>query len=127
MAEELIDAVKVRQEMDAMVDMITHPAFVAAMKNMKASPVSKRREIGKETLTVDALRAQGVTIPRGMRLTTRYFEPGRPGFLEVDAAGVIKAGRIPKFDVGDLGGTVQWGGCACGGGLTFCGGAGGST
>jgi hypothetical protein len=50
MPNELIDPAEVRKEMDVMIEMITHPAFVDAMKNMKATPVSKRRELGKKTL-----------------------------------------------------------------------------
>ena len=129
MPNDLIDPVEVRKEMDVMIEMITHPAFVDAMKDMKATPVSKRRELGKKTLTVDALRRKGVKIPDKMRLTTRYFEPGKPGILEIRPTGnpvITKFPRYPQIDALDPG-TVAWGGCACGGGLTFCGGAGGST
>lgn len=128
MTTELIDPKKVRAEMEEMITMITEPAFVRAMKEMKETPVSKRRELGKRTLTVDALKAQGVKIPDGMRLTTRYFEPGKSRYIEVDPNGNLTERAFPKFRGRDgLGGVVQWGGCACGGGLSFCGGAGGST
>lgn len=129
MANDLIDRQKVKKEMDVLINMITHPAFVDAMKKMKASPVSKRRELGKKLLNIDVLKAQGVEIPPGMRLTTRYFEPGRTEVLELGPDGLIRGVKIPKFSVGDLKelGNVAWGGCACGGGLSFCGGAGGST
>jgi len=129
MPNDLIDPQKVKKEMDQLITMITHPAFVDAMKQMKASPVSKRRELGTKVLTVKSLKAQGVDIPPGMRLTTRYFEPGKPEILELGPDGKIRGIKLPKFPIGDINdaGTVAYGGCACGGGLSFCGGAGGST
>jgi hypothetical protein len=131
MPNELIDATKVRKEMECMIDMITHPAFVAAMKLMKETPISGRQELGKKTLTVKALKAQGVKLPEGMRVTTRYFEQGRPDVLEVDPDGEAHVTKSPLFMTGSPNklqpGAVAWGGCACGGGLSFCGGAGGST
>jgi hypothetical protein len=127
MANELIDPRRVRKEMDEMIEMITHPAFVAAMKKMKETPVSERQALGKRTLTVAALTAGGVRMPAGMRVTTRYFERGIPEVIEVSPDGKVKATKTPLFPIGADGGTVSWGGCACGGGLSFCGGAGGST
>ncbi len=126
---DMINESKVKSEMGAMVEMLSHPAFVAAMKNMKATPIKKRRAVGKKTLTVKALKAKGVPIPAGMRLTTRYFEPGRPGVVEIDPTGHPRITKNPRFPQSGIDGpgTVSWGGCACGGGLSFCGGAGGST
>ena len=126
MPDLMIDAAKVKAEMSAIVDAISHPAFVDAMKNLKATPAVRRQEYGKKHLTATALRQKGVNLPAGMRLTTRYFEPGKPGFIEWQPDGKIGRSRIPRLPIGD-GGTVQWGGCACGGGMTFCGGAGGGT
>ena len=124
----MIDEAKIKNEMGAMIKMLSHPAFVAAMKNMKATPIKKRRAVGKNTLTVKALKAKGVPIPDGMRVTTRYFEPGKPGVVEINPSGKIRVTKNPKFPSGIEGpGTVAWGGCACGGAATVCGGAGGST
>ena len=126
MPEKLINPDKVRKEMDAMIEMITHPEFVASMKQMKETPLSKRKEFGAKNLTVEALKLKGVEMPVGMRVTTRYFEPNRPEIIEITPDGKIVRTRNPKFPTGP-GGTVAWGGCACGGGLSFCGGAGGGT
>ncbi len=133
MPDDYIDATAVKKEMDVMVNMITHPAFVDAMKTLKSTPPAQRREVGKKILTVENLKKKGVDIPKGMRLTTRYFEPGRPGILEMLPDGAIRNTKLPNFPIGKLDpgtldpGTLGIGGCACGGGLSFCGGAGGST
>jgi len=129
MANELINPVKVKKEMDAMIEMITHPAFVDAMKTMKQTPNSKRLALGKEVLSVQSLKSKGVKMPEGMRVTTRYFEPGTPEVLELRPDGKIKNIKVPSSPLGDFilkPGRLSWGGCACGGGLSFCGGAGAS-
>lgn len=126
MPEQLINADKVRKEMDAMIEMISHPEFVASMKAMKETPLKKRKEFGEQNLTVDALKAKGVKLPDGMRVTTRYFEPNKPDIIEITPEGKIIRTKNPKFPLGE-GGNVAWGGCACGGGLSFCGGAGGGS
>ncbi len=127
MPDPMIDRKKVKKEMDALIEMITHPAFVAAMKEMKETPVAARRKLAKDVLAVDALRNAGVTMPRGMRVTTRYFEPGKTEAIQVSPDGRLSTIKLPKELVIRGGGLVSWGGCACGGGLSFCGGAGGSS
>jgi hypothetical protein len=130
MGEQLINADKVRKEMDVMIEMITHPEFVASMKAMKETPLKKRREFGEQNLTLKALKAKGIKLPDGMRVTTRYFEPNKPKIIEITPDGKISITKKPQFVIGNLigdAGTLAWGGCACGGGLTFCGGAGGGT
>ena len=126
MANELIDPVKVKKEMDAMINMITHPEFVASMKAMKETPLKMRKAFGEQNLTVEALTAKGVEMPVGMRVTTRYFEPNKPDIIEITPEGKIIKTKIPKHIIG-AGGPLAWGGCACGGGLSFCGGAGGGS
>ncbi|MFC8314185.1 hypothetical protein ACFUEJ_11245 [Gordonia sp. NPDC057258] len=128
---ELINAKKVKKEMDEMVEMITHPEFVSAMKKMKEAPPEERRALAKDVLSVDALKDAGVVMPPGMRVTTRYFEPGKPDVLEIDPLGKPREFKLPREiakniakNPGDL---VAWGGCACGGGASFCGGAGGGS
>lgn len=124
----LIDAEKVKSEMKAMVKMTSHPAFVAAMKNLKETPLDQRLDVGRETLTVEALKAQGVDMPDQMRLTTRYFEPGTPNVIEVGPDGDVKNLVLEKPTVQDRPPNAPgYGGCACGGGMSFCGGAGGGT
>jgi hypothetical protein len=125
----MINRAKVQKQMDEMLDMITHPAFVAAMKQMKETPVSDRRALAKHVLAVDTLKGAGVKMPRGMRVTTRYFEPGKTEALQMSPEGRLSTIKLPQEMVARAGkgGMVSWGGCACGGGLTFCGGAGGGT
>jgi hypothetical protein len=125
MANDLIDPKKVRQEMDTMIEMITHPEFVAAMKQMKLATPKQRLELGKELLTVGSLSSKGVKIPEKMRITTRYFEPDNPSVWECTPEGKIILTKTPQFRRGV--GSVSWGGCACGGAATVCAGAGGST
>jgi hypothetical protein len=129
MVDQLIDADRVRRETDSMINMITHPAFVDAMKKMKETPLNSRREVSKSTLTLEALAAQGVPIPSDMRITTRYFEPGNPEVIEIAPDGTVSGTVAPKFPSGKPNDptTMAWGGCACGGTALGCAGAGGST
>lgn len=128
MPTDMIDGKAIRSEMNSMVDLITDPAFVDAMKTLKSLSPTQRQKYGRANLTVAALSKKGVKFPAGMRLTTRYFEPGKPGAIEWNPDGTSRVVKGIKIPIGDhSGGTVQWGGCACGGGLTFCGGAGGGT
>lgn len=127
MADQLIDRKKVKKEMDALIEMVAHPAFVAAMKQMKEAPVAERKKLAKGVLAVDTLKDAGVTMPRGMRVTTRYFEPGKTKAIQVTSDGRLSTVTLPKDFVAGGGGLVAWGGCACAGGLSFCGGAGGGT
>jgi hypothetical protein len=127
MPDPMIDRNKVKKEMDALIEMITHPAFVAAMKTMKETPVAERRALAKDVLAMDTLKNAGVKMPRGMRVTTRYFEPGKTEAIQISPGGRVSTVQLPKELVATRRGVVAWGGCACGGGLTFCGGAGGST
>lgn len=122
------DVKRLREKTDEMITAITAPAFVEAMRQLKNTPVKDRLATGAKLLKPDALRAAGVKLPRDMRITSRYFEPGKAAVIEV---GDLGARRVPQGGLRGTalggGGTVSWGGCACGGGLTFCGGAGGST
>jgi hypothetical protein len=134
MANELINADKLRAEMDRIIEMLTHPEFVAAIKEMKDTPVSKRREFAKKRLTVASLKRKGVPLSTEMRLTTRYFEPGRPEVLEITPDGEVTGTKFPKLPIGiprphgPLGDNNLLGGiCACGGIGPVCAGAGVST
>lgn len=121
------DVERLRKITDDMITAITDPAFVEAMRTLRKAPFEKRLKYGAELLNPEKLRAQGVPLPKDMRITSRYFEPGQPGVIEItDIPGVDprKATSIGLFD--NLG-PLSAGGCACAGGLTFCGGAGGST
>jgi hypothetical protein len=123
------DRNRLRERTDQMIDAITSPPFVEAMRQLREVPVERRLAEGARLLDPAALRAAGVPLPDDMRITSRYFEPGKPGVIEVgpdrnhhDLKGFVGG---QAFGVG--GGPRAIGGCACGGGLTFCGGAGGSS
>jgi hypothetical protein len=79
MADEEFDPDKLRETIDAMVEAVTAPAFVEAVRAVRTSPEDQRLAEGARRLSPDALRAQGVPLPPDMRITTRYFEPGQPG------------------------------------------------
>jgi hypothetical protein len=122
------DAARLQAKTSEMIKAITSPAFVEAMRQLKQTPVKDRLAMGAKVLDPATLRRAGVPLPSDMRITSRYFEPGKAGVIEV---GDLGARRVPTGTIrgGTLGGSepLSWGGCACGGGLTFCGGAGGST
>ena len=115
-----IDPVRLQKITADMIAAISSPAYVKAMKKMKATPLDKRLAVASKTLTPAALRASGVPLPEGMRISSRYFEPGSPTVIKVDDFGAVIGGR----GIGEVAGA--WG-CACGGAATVCGGAGGGS
>ena len=123
------DAKDLKAKTDEMIKAISSPAFVAAMRQLRNTPVAERLVKGAELLNPATLAAAGVPLPKGMRITSRYFEPGQTSVLEVDEGGAHLSGKgtikseglVPALRKTGIGG------CACGGGLTFCAGAGGST
>lgn len=114
-----IDPVKLKQLTDEMIAAISHPAYVAAMNKMKKTPMDQRLSVASKILTPAALKAKGVLLPEGMRISSRYFEPGDPTVITIDDFGA----RIARHDPGA---TAAWA-CACGGAATVCGGAGGGS
>jgi hypothetical protein len=112
-----VDPTKLKKITDEMIEAISHPAYVAAMNTMKKTPMDQRLSVASKILTPDALKAKGVPLPDGMRISSRYFEPGNPVVINIDELGA----RIAGPDVGPMG---AWA-CACGGAATVCGGAGG--
>ncbi|MFE9328209.1 hypothetical protein ACIHDR_43520 [Nocardia sp. NPDC052278] len=126
--ETLSDALVAKKLLDATNEMIatlSSPAFVAAMKKLKKTSVDKRLEVASKILTPTALAAAGVKLPSGMRVTSRYFEQGDPDIIEVTSHGAAlrHVGSIPALGGGAVG---AWA-CACGGGVSICGGAGGGS
>lgn len=119
-----LDVKRLKQITDELIVAISSPPFVAAMKKLKETPIDKRLALAGHTLTPDKLAAAGVKFPKGMRITSRYFEPGIPDIIEVTDKGakVTRDNSIPG-----LGGKVGAWACACGGTLGTCGGAGGGT
>jgi hypothetical protein len=128
MADEL-DVNTLREITDQMIAAITHPAYVEAMREIKATAQDKRLAEAKTRLTPDALRKLGVPLPVDMRISSRYFEPGLPAPLEVgdylpvgtDLASL--SAKLPRMS--DEERLLATSGCACGGAGTVCGGAGG--
>lgn len=101
-----------------MIAAISSPAFVKAMYAMNATPAERRLDVAKDILAPEKLRAEGVPLPEGMRITSRYFEPGNPTVIAVDDEG---ASTDLSREITPLAAC----GCACGGAATVCGGAGG--
>jgi hypothetical protein len=102
-----------------MIETITSPAFVEAMRKMKAAPADQKLSEGARLLNPDTLRKAGVPLPDGMRITSRYFEPGSEA-IDVNAHGAFLA----TDPANPLRLAAQAGVCACGGAATVCGGAG---
>ena len=133
----------------AIVDAITSPAYVDAMKKIKAAPNDRRLSAAMTALTPEKLRDQGVPLPAEMRISSRYFEAEMPAIevgelpggqkgllrqLEERNPGIMDKlrAREPKlfldlveFDLKEpVIDPVALCVCACGGGAGFCGGAG---
>ena len=121
------DVERLRKITDSMITAITAPAFVEAMRTLRKVPVEKRLEYGAELLNPEKLRAQGVPLPKDMRITSRYFEPGESAVIEITEIPGVDPRKAAGIGLFDKLGPLAAGGCACAGGLTFCGGAGGST
>jgi hypothetical protein len=118
-----IDAAHLTNITNGLIGAISSAPFVAAMQNLKATPLDQRLAVASNTLSPAALTAAGVNFPEGMRITSRYFEPGSPDIIEVtdDGAVLRDANSVPQ-----IGAAGAWG-CACGGAATVCGGAGGGS
>lgn len=99
---------------------ITDPGFVEKMRVARmGADQGQGLDAAAELLSLEGLRNAGVDIPEDFRLTSRVFEDRSDGFrIQIDP------GRGP-IDIGDM--APQWGACAGGGGLTFCGCGGFST
>jgi hypothetical protein len=119
-----IDAGHLTKITNDLIQAISSAPFVAAMKTLKATPPEQRLQIASSTLSPAALQAAGVQFPEGMRITSRYFEPGSPDIIEVtDDGAVLRNVNLLPQQAGVAG---AWG-CACGGAATVCGGAGGGS
>jgi len=123
--EHEFDVNHLRKITDEMIVAITSPPFVEAMRKLRNTPENKRLAEGARLLQPDALRAAGVPLPKDMRISSRYFEPGNKSSFVVGDLSPIK-GMENSGVFGNIG-PLGIGGCACGGGLSFCGGAGGSS
>ncbi|WP_156429859.1 hypothetical protein [Burkholderia sp. FL-7-2-10-S1-D7] len=68
-----------QKETDAVLDAITHPAFLEQMQSFRATPIEDRYEMAAVNLTPDALKSLGVPMPPEMRVSSRVFEEGEYG------------------------------------------------
>jgi hypothetical protein len=136
-----------REVTQQMINMLTAPPFVEAMQAVRETSPDKRLLEGSKRLTPEALRRKGVPLPDYMRISSRYFENGLPGPVNfgdragggpniVNGLNEVAPGLLDRLreenprlfnelvssdEDEDL---QRWGGCACGGGLTFCAGGG---
>lgn len=117
------DVARLRKVTDEMIDAITSPPFVEAMRKLREAAPASRLSEGAKLLSTDALRKAGVPLPKDMLISSRYFEPDSGKVID---GGDFKMGQPPASAPGGEA-APGIGGCACGGGLTFCGGAGGSS
>jgi hypothetical protein len=103
-----------------MVQTLTSPAFFDKVRDARdAADRGEGMEAAARLLSIESLRELGVDIPDDFRMTSRVFEDRENG-------GQVEFRDVPIFDPNDPG-LVGWGGCAGGGGLTFCGCGGFST
>lgn len=150
MADEDLDPQRLRAITSEMVEVITSPAYVEAMRVMKSTSAEKRLSEAMRRLTPEALREQGVKLPENMRISSRYFEPGfkpvevgescgernllrelyehDPAIIDIIGSLRIKnkdlyqdlTNRLSPDDISPF----AFCACACGGAATACGGAG---
>lgn len=118
-----IDPDILRKEINQMIDALTSPPFVEAMRAVRAVPASQRLAEGAKRLNPDLLREQGVPLPSNMRISSRYFDDELPEPVEVGEVGTMSKSRMSKSSP-DM---HMLGGCCCGGGATVCGGCGGDS
>ena len=118
-----VNAKMLTQITNELIAAISSEPFVAAMKKLKETPLEQRLDLARNTLTPTILKQAGVKLPSGMRVTSRYFEPGSPDVIEVTDYGASLLNLNTMSSPGVMG---AWA-CACGGGAGICGGAGGGT
>jgi hypothetical protein len=81
--KQRLDPEQLRRETGRMIDALTDPRYVAAVRAVRAAPDDERLAEATRQLSSEGLRKLGVPIPEGMRLSSRYFEPGLPGEIEL--------------------------------------------
>lgn len=77
---------RIVQAGEELVRVVTSPQYLEAAAEVNALPVEQRLEAVKELLSVEALRARGLEIPEGLRISPRWFEPPTAGVLSADSA-----------------------------------------
>lgn len=64
----------IRKQTEFLSEIATHPALRQILTEIEQEPPENRLATAERIASVEALEAQGVNIPEGLRITTRYFE-----------------------------------------------------
>jgi hypothetical protein len=117
--KDRLDRERLTRVTSEMIQAMTSPEFVERVRSARdAADKGAGMEVAAQLLSVEELRRSGVDVPDDFRMTSRVFE-------DLERGTRIVVSDIPT--VGDFDPTVAWGGCAGGGGLSFCGCGGFST
>lgn len=103
-----LDAARLREMTAEMIEALTAPAYVEALRSVKAAPEEQRLVEASRRLSPDGLRQLGVPIPPGMRISSRYFErdfpttielgdPPRGGVNAVNALNEVEPGLLDRL------------------------------
>lgn len=63
-----------RQQIELLSQIATHPALRQILTQIQEAPPQDRLATAERLASIEQLEAQGVNIPEGLRVTTRYFE-----------------------------------------------------
>lgn len=74
--ENELDTERLKGVASKMIEAVTSPGFVEAMRAVRSAPEDQRLVEASRRLSPDALRAQKVPLPADMRISSRYFEKG---------------------------------------------------
>lgn len=72
-----------RDQSEKILKAVTSPEFLAQLEFVRNAPPGERLVEASNRLTPDALRAAGVDIPSGVRISSRYFEDGSDTSIEL--------------------------------------------
>jgi len=86
-----LDRESLRQSTDQILKSVTSPEFLAQLEAVRRIPRERRIEEAAKRLTPDAMRAAGISLPEGVRISSRYFEEGEDFNIELGET----RGRIP--------------------------------
>lgn len=87
-----LDAEFLRKTTDELIEALTSPAYIEAVRAVRVAPEDKRMLEASKRLTPEALRALGVPLPAGMRISSRYFETGFPDSIDVELGDAPEGG-----------------------------------
>ncbi len=77
-----LDAERLRSITTEMIEALTSPEYLEQVQAVREAPEEERLVEASNRLSVDALRAAGVRLPRDMRISSRYFEESFPSAVE---------------------------------------------